>query len=66
MCPADELNQIVAKMMSDCQRQFSFLFLMTKKIYGGGHGEGSEHRNTAKKINEHLIFARKVNKTLSP
>jgi len=27
---------------------------------------GSEHRNTAKKINEHHITARKVNETPSP
>ena len=29
-------------------------------------GGGPEHHNTAKKINEYRITARKVNKTLSP
>ena len=29
-------------------------------------GEGREHRNTAKKVNEHCITARKVDETPSP
>ena len=39
---------------------------------GGGGGEGGEeggfpeHRNSAKKINEHRITARKVDETPSP
>ena len=33
---------------------------------GWGGGGGSEHRNTAKKINGHRITARKVNETPSP